>query len=124
MSMVPQDQPEKRDQPESASAESEPPKDDIGPPKRSHSLTPCEDAEWEGRMDELEVQRDEVYKNEVAQHSMIDTYELASIVKRLEALRDKSTALGQEHTRIIAHLEAALMHLNQAASELAEERGT
>ena len=113
MSMVPQDQPENRGQPESAS----------GPPKRSHSLTPCEDAEWKERMDELEVQRDEVYKNEVAQHAMIDSCELVSIVERLEALRDKSTAFGQEHTRIIAHLEAALMHLNQAASELAEERG-
>jgi DNA repair exonuclease SbcCD ATPase subunit len=124
MSKKPPDQPGKHNQPKSARAEGEAPKSDSVPPKDRHSPTPCEDAEWEERMDELEDEREELHEDEVAQSLAMDPHELASIVQRLEALRAKSKELGQEETRLHAHIEEALAHLNQAVSELAEQRGS
>jgi hypothetical protein len=120
MSKKPPDQPGKLSHPESVGGEGGSPESDSVPPKGRHSPTPFEDAEWEERMDELEVERHGLHGNEVAQPLAIDPHELASIVKRLEALWARSKELGQKETRLNAHIEEALAHLNQAASELAE----
>lgn len=84
-----------------------------------HSPTPGDDAEWEERMDELDVEREELHKNQISPPVMIDPHELANIIKRLEELRANGS---QEESRLNAHLEEALLHLNQAASELADGR--
>jgi hypothetical protein len=110
--------PKKRNQPKSAKGAGKPPKNDTAPRKGRHTPTPSEDAEWEKRMDELEDERADLNRNEVAQPVAIDPHELASIVKRLEALRATSKELGQEGTPFNAHIDEALLHLNQAASEL------
>lgn len=123
MSNEPQDQREEPNRLKSATGGREPPQNDIAPPKRRHSSTPFEDAEWEGRMDELEVERGDLDKNQVVQPATIDPQELASIVKRLEVLAATSKEFGREKTHLNAHLEEALVHLNQAVSELAEKRG-
>lgn len=46
--------------------------------------------------------------------------ELADTLERFEALRTKSKALGEEHSRLLSHIEEAIFRLRQAASELVE----
>jgi hypothetical protein len=120
VSKKPQDQPEKPKQPKPAKGRREPPKNDQTP-KGSHSPTPCEDAEWAARMDDLEVDRGDLYEEEIAQPVTVDPHELASIVTRLEALRATSQEYGEQKSRLNAHLDEALSHLHQAVSELAEQ---
>lgn len=92
------------------------------PPQGRHLPIPSDDTEWKERMDELDVEREELHKTQVPAPITVDPLELASIIKRLEELRTKLQEPGPEKTGLTAHLEEALSHLNQAASELAEEQ--
>lgn len=74
-------------------------------------------------MDELEGEREELHKSEIVQPGTIDPHALASIVQQLEVLAATAKKHGQERTRLNAHLDEALLHLNQATAALAEERG-
>lgn len=121
MSKKPQDEPQKPKQPKAAKGPREPPKNDQSP-KGSHSPTPCEDAEWAERMDELEVEREDLHAEETAQPVTVDPHELSSILTRLEALRATSQEYGEQMTRLNAHLDEALSHLHQAVSLLAKQR--
>ena len=121
VSKKPQDEPQKPKQPKAAKGRREPPKNDQSP-KGSHSPTPCEDAEWAERMDELEVEREDLHAEETAQPVTVDPHELSSIVTRLEALRATSQEYGEQMTRLNAHLDEALSHLHQAVSVLAKQR--
>ena len=121
VSKKPQDEPQKPKQPKAAKGRREPPKNDQSP-KGSHSPTPCEDAEWAERMDELEVEREELLEDESGQPVTVDPHELSSILTRLEALRATSQEYGEQMTRLNAHLDEALSHLHQAVSVLAKQR--
>jgi hypothetical protein len=121
MSKKPQDQPERPKQPKAGKGRREPPKNDQTP-RGSHSPTPCEDAEWAERMDELEVEREELLEEQSAQPATVDLHELTSIVTRLEALRATSQEYGEQMTQLNAHLDEALSHLHHAVSDLAEQR--
>lgn len=121
MSKKPQEQPEKPKQPKAAKGRREPHKNDQTP-KGSQSPTPCEDAEWAERMDELEVEREDLHEEEIAQPETVDPHELSSIVTRLEALRATTQKSGEQMTRLNAHLDEALSHLHQAVSLLAKQR--
>ena len=123
VSNKPQGEPGKPNRPKSHVGRIEPPQHDSNSPQGTHSPTPREDAEWEERMDELEGEREELHKNEIVQPGTIDPHDLASIVRRLEVLAATAKQLGQEGTRLSAHLEEALLRLNQATSELAEGHG-
>jgi len=119
----PQGEPGKPNRPRPRVGRIESPQNDSNSPKGGQSPTPREDAEWDERMDELEDEREELHKSEVVQPGTIDPHDLASIVQRLEVLAATAKEHGQERTRLNAHLDEALLHLNQATAALAEERG-